>query len=86
MLDQVGESNVIVRHLVLPNNFENTKKSLETIRSFSPNICLSLMTQYTPLYKALNYSEINCKVNKEEYDKVMQLVEELGFQNGFFQP
>ena len=86
MLDQVGEKNVIIRHLVLPNNFENTKESLKIIHSFSFNICLSLMTQYTPLYRALNYPEINCKVRKEEYDRVMRLVEELDFQNGFFQP
>jgi len=86
MLKQVGEENVIIRHLVLPDNFENTSEALKTIRSFSPNICLSLMTQYTPSYKACNYSEINCKVSKEEYDKVMKLVEELDFQNGYFQP
>jgi len=71
MINQVGEKNVIVRHLILPNNLKNTFKALEIIRSFSPNICLSLMTQYNPLYHAKNYPEINCKLSKKEYDQIM---------------
>ncbi len=86
MIKQVGVDNVIVRHLILPNNLENTCEALKTIRLFDKNICLSLMTQYTPLYQANKFTEINCKVSKEEYDKIMKLVEDLDFQNGYFQP
>ena len=86
MLDQVGEDNIIVRHLVIPNNLDNTFEALKTIRFFSPNICLSLMIQYNPLYQAKNYPEINRKLSKDEYERVMQYVEQLDFQNGYFQP
>jgi len=86
MIKQVGEKKVIVRHLILPNNLENTFEALKTIRSFSDNVCLSLMTQYMPMYRADKYPEINRKVSREEYEKIMELVEELDFQEGFFQP
>jgi putative pyruvate formate lyase activating enzyme len=44
------------------------------------------MIQYNPLYQAKNYPEINRKLSKDEYEIVMQYVEQLDFQNGYFQP
>lgn len=81
----IAQRGLIVRHLILPNQLENTKKCLEFIRSISENIHLSLMTQYNPLYLASDFPEINRPLNKEEFDKINQMVEELKFKNGWIQ-
>ncbi len=89
MYRQVGDYNgrkgLIVRHLILPGQIENTIECLKFIRSISPNIHLSLMTQYNPLFKAKDFPEINRNLNREEYDRVLREVENLGFDNGWVQ-
>jgi len=81
----IAKSGLIVRHLILPGQIENTINSLKFIRSVSANIHLSLMTQYNPLFKAKNFPEINRTLMKEEYEEVMKTVEDLEFQNGWIQ-
>lgn len=81
----IAQKGLIIRHLVLPSNLENTKKCLEFIRSISENIHLSLMTQYNPLYRAPDFPEINRSLNKKEFDKISKMMEELKFKNGWIQ-
>lgn len=76
---------LIVRHLVLPGQIENTVNSLRFIRGISQNIHLSLMSQYNPLYKAEKFPEINRRLKKEEYERVLREVRELGFRCGWIQ-
>ncbi len=78
----IMKRGVIIRHLILPNNTENTKEALKTIRNFSKNIIISLMTQYEPLYKAKDYPEINRNINFQEYEEILGLLNELDFENG----
>ncbi len=81
-----AENGLIIRHLVLPNNVENSIKALEDLAfEISPNIHLSLMAQYYPEYKALEINELNRKLTKDEYDKVCDKAFELGFSKGWFQ-
>jgi len=76
---------LIVRHLILPGEIDNSINCLKFIRSISPNIHLSLMSQYYPLYKANNFTEINRVLTKEEYEKVSKTVDDLDFKNGWIQ-
>jgi putative pyruvate formate lyase activating enzyme len=76
---------LIVRHLVLPEQINNTIECLRFIRLISPKIHLSLMTQYNPLYKAKEFLEINRTLNSVEYDEVVKKVKDLGFENGWIQ-
>lgn len=76
---------LIVRHLILPGQIENTIRCLKFIRSISPNIHLSLMSQYNPLYGAKDFPEINRTLTKEEYERVLRVVRDLGFRNGWIQ-
>ena len=41
---------------------------------------LSLLAQYTPMYKAAGYKEINRTLTKFEYNSVASHAEELGFE------
>ncbi len=79
-------SGVIIRHLVLPNNLDNTKKVLREIaNNISKETYVSLMGQYIPENNAKEYEEINRKLTKEEYDKAIDYFFEVGLENGFMQ-
>ena len=80
------KKGVIIRHLVLPNNIEDSKKVLDYIKdNFGNDTYISLMGQYLPYYKALNDKTINRKLKPLEYKIVMNYALKLGFKNGFFQ-
>ena len=80
------ERGMIVRHLVLPGQVENSKRSLEFIaRELSSEVWISLMAQYHPNRFVINQPPLNRKITREEYDQVLEKFEELGFENGFVQ-
>ena len=96
MYNQVGENiydedgmikrGMIIRHLVLPNHTENTKKVLTWINSNMPkNITVSVMAQYFPTYKAKKIEDINRKITKREYKKVEDFLYSLDLENGYIQ-
>lgn len=94
MLEQVGnlkleqgiaKKGVIVRHLVLPGNLENSFKALEIIAFIDKNIYLSLMSQYYPLHRAGEFPEIDKEVSQKEFQRVFEYAQKLGFENGWIQ-
>ena len=77
---------MIIRHLVLPNNIENSKKVLKWISLNMPsNIMISLMAQYFPTYKAESLEEINRQLNEEEYKQIEEYLYSLNLENGYIQ-
>ena len=96
MVRQVGGPNfdengiikkgVIVRHLILPNHIQNSKKVLRWISKNLPKkIYVSVMAQYFPTYKANSYEDINRKLNKEELENIENYMQELNMMNGYIQ-
>lgn len=83
------QKGVVIRHLVLPNHIENSKKVLKWIKENLDNkVFVSIMAQYFPTYKAKEdkkYQEIGRKLSKEEWREIEEFVEELEFENGFIQ-
>lgn len=77
---------VIIRHLILP---QHTNESIKVLRyiweNYPQNIPVSLMCQYTPCSKAKEFPEINRKITKREYEKVINAMLEMGFKDGFLQ-
>ena len=43
------------------------------------------MNQYTPVWKNEKFPELNRKVTRREYEKVLDAAIELGIENGYFQ-
>lgn len=81
----IMQNGVIVRHLVLPSNTKNSMAVLNLLNEYFGNdITISLMAQYTPCGIAEKYPEINRKITKREYNKVLSHLQELGF-DGFAQ-
>ena len=82
--DGIARKGLIVRHLVLPDALENTRKVLEWIKYNLKGVSVSVMFQYFPAYKALNHPSIGRKVNLDEYLYVCELIDKLEL-NGFVQ-
>lgn len=77
---------IIIRHLVLPNHIQNTKNILKWIEVNMPNdIYVSVMAQYFPTYKAKEDNLINRKLNKKEYNEVLNYLYSLDLENGYIQ-
>lgn len=80
------KKGVIIRHLMLPGLLFDSKKILDYIhKTFGNNVYISLMNQYTPMFKASNYPEINRKLNEKHYDSIIDYALDLGIKNAFIQ-
>ena len=89
MEDGLMKRGVIIRHLVLPSHVKNSIGVLELIKrnwcaSEKASALVSLMAQYTPAGSAAEYPDINRKITKREYAKVLDRFFELGL-DGFAQ-
>ena len=95
MLNQAGNlklsgegtavKGVMVRHMVLPGQIENSLKALDYIKEIDKSVCVNLMSQYEPTYKAKDFPEINRNITPEEFKEVFNHLLELGLHNGWTQ-
>lgn len=84
--DGIIQKGVIIRHLVLPNYIENSKKVLSFIKNNLPNeIYVSIMAQYFPTYNAKFDDKINRKLSPQEWQEIEDFVQKIDIQNGFIQ-
>ena len=82
----VMQKGLMIRHLILPNQTENSKKVLNWIKENIDNdVYVSVMAQYFPTYKAQELDELNRKLTREEYDEVENYLYELDLENGYIQ-
>lgn len=82
----IMKKGVIIRHLVLPNYLENSKKVIKWIKeNINDKAIISVMAQYFPTYKADQIKELNRKLNKKEWKVIENYIYELGFENGYIQ-
>lgn len=82
----IMKKGMIIRHLILPGEVENSKMVLKWINENLPkDIYVSLMAQYFPTYKAKNIEDINRKISKEEYKEIEDFLYSLELDNGYIQ-
>lgn len=80
------QKGLIIRHLILPNNIENSKKVLEWIKkSIDERVYVSVMAQYFPCYKAKEIDKLNRKLTQSEYKEIENFVYKLDIKNGYMQ-
>ena len=84
--DGIIKKGLIVRHLILP---KNTNQSIEVLKWMAENLgtdtAISLMAQYTPYGKIENHPELQRKITEREYNKVLTFAVDIGFKNIFTQ-
>lgn len=85
--DGILKKGVLIRHLILPGNLENTKGVLRYVaETFAPGqVLFSLMRQYVPWGRASEFPEINRRLTEEEYNEAEAYMEELGIVDGYTQ-
>ena len=84
--DGVLKKGIIVRHLVLPNGYEDSLKILDAIeKSMGNKTIISLMSQFVPYYKAQEFEELQQHLPLLQYKKVVAHAKALGFKRGFVQ-
>ena len=77
---------VMIRHLVLPNQIENSKNILKWIKeNINEDVYINIMAQYFPSYKAKKIEGLNRKLKKEEYEEIENFVYKLDIKNGYIQ-
>ncbi len=82
---ETAREGLMIRHLILPGLTGDSAAILEWLaESFASAVCLSLMSQYHPCFKAPE--GLQRPLQPEEYQKVLARAEELGFETMFIQP
>lgn len=88
-MDENGllQKGVLIRHLVLPGQKENTRRVIEWVAEafFPGEVLFSLMAQYTPCGNARRYPEINRLLSPEEWGNALCWLEEAGIKDGYVQ-
>ncbi len=80
------QRGVIVRHLQLPGCLEDSKHVIRYLyETYGDQIYISIMNQYTPPADISRFPELNRRLTKREYDKLVNYAIGLGVENGFIQ-
>ena len=83
----IAVRGLMIRLLVLPGEISGTPDTLEFIsREIGKEAHLSVMSQYYPAYKAMDYKELSHRIDERDYDAVLDRVRELDLQKGWIQP
>lgn len=82
----IATKGLIVRHLVLPENISGTEIVLKTLKQiFGTDLCLSLMAQYQPCYRAFEHPALKSPLTEKAYLQAVDILDDLGFENGWVQ-
>ncbi|MBE0570546.1 MAG: radical SAM protein [Ignavibacteriaceae bacterium] len=95
MYEQVGSELVyengvvvrglIIRHLVLPNGLAESEEVFKFIAELDTKIHISLMAQYFPANRAERNILLNRAVRHSEFERVTELLDKYGLENGWVQ-
>ena len=75
---------IIVRHLVLPGQVENSLAVLDAIADISTNLHVALMAQYFPPFDGLP-DQLNRTLTADEYQQVTDHFHAVGLHHGWLQ-
>ncbi len=85
--DDVMKRGMILRHLILPGQIDNSLGVLDWVdEHFKPGqILFSLMSQYIPMGKAKQMPGFDRTITEIEYDAVLSYMDLLGIGDGYTQ-
>lgn len=83
--DGIIQRGVIVRHLVIPSQVEDSKRVLDFLSSVDKNITVSVMSQFFVAQQDDKYPFLNRKLTSREYQNVVDYFFNVGLANGYMQ-
>ncbi len=84
--DGIMYRGMIIRHLMLPNEISGSKETIRWIaENLSPDVYVSVMSQYHPANKAFEYDELSRGISRKEYHEVIDEVRRLKMTNALVQ-
>ena len=82
----IAVRGIIIRHLVLPNDIAGSEDSLRFIsEKIGKKTFISVMSQYFPTNRSAEFPLLSRPIRQREYEKVLELLDELGLENGWVQ-
>jgi putative pyruvate formate lyase activating enzyme len=88
IIDEDGQaiSGLIIRHLIIPGQIENSLNVLRFIASeLSTKVHVSLMSQYHPMPAVKNHAFLGRTITVNEYSDVINEMERLDLNHGWIQ-
>lgn len=80
--DGVAKRGLIIRHLLLPDNLADSYDFLLWLKDAGMiDASLSIMSQYSPRHRAMEFPELRSRVSAREYREVVKFALDLGFEN-----
>lgn len=87
--DGIMKSGIIVRVLVLPNHYEDSKKIIKYLyETYGDKIYISILSQYTPNKKIKTietFPELKNKIKQKKYNEIINYAINLNIKNCFIQ-
>ena len=84
--DGLIKRSIIVRHLVLPGHADDSLRVLDAIWNIAGDAPISVMNQYTPNAQMREQGgELARAITEEEYERVLDHADNLGFTTMFWQ-
>ena len=85
--DGMLQRGVLIRHLILPQQGENTRRVIDWVgETFAPGqVLFSLMSQYTPVGDLAQWPELQHPISPELNDEMYQYLIESPIADGFYQ-
>ena len=74
----IAHRGLLIRHLVLPDHTDESKKILEFAATLSKKIYLNIMDQYRPAYRAYESRPLTRRITSEEYQELIDYGRTLG--------
>jgi putative pyruvate formate lyase activating enzyme len=84
-VDQIAQQGVLVRHLILPGQVQNSLDALSMLfLEFGKDLPVSLMSQYHPVNRCV-FPDFQRHITEDEFRQVYDHALSLGLQNLFMQ-
>ena len=85
--DGIVQKGIIIRHLILPGNTDNSLKVIDNVAEFArgKKIIFSLMAQYTPHGSIEKYPELQRCITEDEYETVTRHLYSTALEEGYVQ-
>ena len=75
------QAPLIVRHLVLPGGAAAPDRLMPLLAAISPDLCLNVLSQYRPVYRASRFPVIARGVTREEVEATVRLARAAGLRH-----